>query len=205
MPKTFISLLIMIFCGNCLAYAAGPPAGYGGARGGGYSGTGTGYRGYGTSGTGSGSSNHGGGYQGSGSGYHGSTSYRGGYAGGYNGGNPGGYHGGSGYHGNNHHNGHGNSYSFWVGGVAPGWWGPAYPYPRYYPYSYPYYPNPYYVPAPVVIAEQPALSDPGPEQNSYWYYCENPRGYYPYIKSCPGGWMKVVPESVPPDSDRSRP
>jgi hypothetical protein len=32
-----------------------------------------------------------------------------------------------------------------------------------------------------------------PEQTYYWYYCSNPEGYYPYIKSCPGGWAKVVP------------
>jgi hypothetical protein len=25
-----------------------------------------------------------------------------------------------------------------------------------------------------------------PESN-YWYYCQNPQGYHPYIKSCPGG------------------
>ena len=25
-----------------------------------------------------------------------------------------------------------------------------------------------------------------------------PEGYYPQIKSCPGGWMKVVPDTVPP-------
>ena len=24
------------------------------------------------------------------------------------------------------------------------------------------------------------------------------QGYYPYINSCPGGWMKVVPETAPP-------
>jgi hypothetical protein len=25
-----------------------------------------------------------------------------------------------------------------------------------------------------------------------------PQGYYPYVKSCPGGWMRVVPDTVPP-------
>jgi hypothetical protein len=51
-----------------------------------------------------------------------------------------------------------------------------------------------------VIAEQPQLSAPGQDQDSYWYYCQDPPGYYPYVKSCPGEWMKVVPETAPPDS-----
>ena len=85
----------------------------------------------------------------------------------------------------------------WIGG---GWWGPAYPYPRYSPYYYyPYAAYPYYAPAPTVIAEQPALSDPGQGEENYWYYCENPQGYYPYVKSCPGGWMRVVPDPPPPN------
>lgn len=107
----------------------------------------------------------------------------------------GGYHGSGNYHGNS---GHGNSYSFgfaispgW-GGWGPGWWGPpAYPY-------YPYYP--YYAAPPVVLQQQPQAyvqqRDQG--ESDYWYYCQSPQGYYPYIKSCPGGWMKVVPEPAPP-------
>jgi hypothetical protein len=27
----------------------------------------------------------------------------------------------------------------------------------------------------------------------YWYYCRNPQGYYPYLTSCPGGWVQVIP------------
>ena len=45
-----------------------------------------------------------------------------------------------------------------------------------------------------------SFQQPAQDQDSYWYYCENPQGYYPYVKSCPGGWMKVVPETAPPDS-----
>jgi hypothetical protein len=36
-----------------------------------------------------------------------------------------------------------------------------------------------------------------PQQN-YWYYCQEPQGYYPYVKQCPGGWMKVLPQPAPP-------
>ncbi len=31
----------------------------------------------------------------------------------------------------------------------------------------------------------------------YWYYCEYYRGYYPYIRQCPGGWLLVVPSAPP--------
>jgi hypothetical protein len=35
------------------------------------------------------------------------------------------------------------------------------------------------------------------QQTGYWYYCTDPAGYYPYIKSCPQGWMQVVPSGPP--------
>ena len=35
-----------------------------------------------------------------------------------------------------------------------------------------------------------------PEQ-SYWYFCQDPEGYYPYVKQCPKGWQKVVPKQAP--------
>jgi hypothetical protein len=74
-------------------------------------------------------------------------------------------------------------------------WGPWYPY--YYPY-YPYYP--YYDPAPAVAAaQQPEqYAESGEQQSDYWYYCQDPQGYYPYVQSCPGGWMQVVPQTTPP-------
>ncbi|HXQ67177.1 MAG TPA: hypothetical protein VN980_11430 [Alphaproteobacteria bacterium] len=63
-----------------------------------------------------------------------------------------------------------------------------YPYYPYYPYYYAppaaYYP-PYYA-APTVVA-QPAA--PAPAQS--WYYCDNPKGYYPYLQSCGSGWRQV--------------
>jgi len=68
-------------------------------------------------------------------------------------------------------------------------------------YVYPYYPPAY--PGPVVI-QQPATEvyvQPAPQRSAdpgYWYYCQESQGYYPYVRRCPGGWMKVVP-SPPPD------
>jgi len=78
---------------------------------------------------------------------------------------------------------------FWVG---PGWW------PYYYPsYYYPYY----YPPDPPVIIQQPEIYTQPQAQETplYWYYCKEPQGYYPYVKECPSGWMKVVPTPPAPD------
>ncbi len=78
----------------------------------------------------------------------------------------------------------------WLG---PGWWGPHY-YPPYYPY---YQPE-----QRIVIEQQPDMYvQPAPqaeEQQIYWYYCKETKGYYPYVKQCPSGWMKVVPSPPPP-------
>lgn len=80
----------------------------------------------------------------------------------------------------------------WIG---PGWgwgpgWGPGWVAP--YGYGYPYYTSP-----PVVIQQQPQeyVHQPAaqPEEQQYWYYCSEAKGYYPYVKKCPSGWMKVVP------------
>ncbi len=51
----------------------------------------------------------------------------------------------------------------------------------------------------VVVPQQPQVyAQQNQQESGYWYYCQNPQGYYPYIKSCPDGWLKVVPETVPP-------
>jgi len=84
-----------------------------------------------------------------------------------------------------------------VGG--PFWGG----YPGYYygPPAYYYPPTVVTVPAPpTTYVEQPQsvpsdLQAPAPQ---VWYYCRNPKGYYPYIKTCPSGWREVAP--TPADS-----
>ena len=86
----------------------------------------------------------------------------------------------------------------WVG---PGWWGPGWGGP-YYPYD-PYYP---YYTAPPVITKQPDtyIQQQPPaqaEEPSYWYFCKDPKGYYPYVKTCPKGWLKVVPSPTPEDGE----
>ena len=97
------------------------------------------------------------------------------------------------YYGGGHYYRRGPYYGpgIWIGpGWGPWWWGAP-----YYPY-YPYYSEP------VVIQQQPSVyvqPTPQQEEQSYWYYCPNPQGYYPYVKQCPKGWMKVVPSPVPQD------
>jgi hypothetical protein len=135
-----------------------------------------------------------GGYVGRGSG-----GYVGRGSGGYVGRGSGGYVGRGGSGGFRGHGGHGGHFSgsIWIG---PGWglWDPFfYPYYPYYPYQYPYQP-------PVVIQQEPQeyiLPEQQPEETNYWYYCRNPKGYYPYVKTCPGGWLKVAPAPAPPDQE----
>ena len=84
------------------------------------------------------------------------------------------------------------------------------PYPHYYyppPYYYPptyYSPYPYYPPAVVVPAQPPVYIEQGnppqapqqtqaPQASNFWYHCDKPEGYYPYVKECAAGWQKVSP------------
>ena len=80
----------------------------------------------------------------------------------------------------------------------------GYPYyPPYGPYPYgPYYYPPYY-PAPVVVQQPPTVyieqptpqTQPQPAQpQGWWYFCNESRAYYPYVKECPGGWQRVAPQ-----------
>jgi len=71
------------------------------------------------------------------------------------------------------------------------------PYYPYSYYSYPYYP--YYPPVVAVPSNPPVYIERDPPQTTqqfpsgYWYYCDNPSGYYPYVKECPQGWRQVEP------------
>ena len=79
----------------------------------------------------------------------------------------------------------------WGAGFGPGWWGPS------YGFAYPYYTSP-----PVVIRQEPQeyVYQPAPHsEQQYWYYCPELKGYYPYLKRCPAGWMRVVPTPAPPE------
>ena len=70
-------------------------------------------------------------------------------------------------------------------GWGPGWWGYPYPY-----YSYP----------PDVIQQQSPVYEmqtPQQDEEYYWYFCPDSKNYYPYVKQCPKGWLKVVPAPGP--------
>ncbi len=103
-----------------------------------------------------------------------------------------------------HYRGWGPGWGPLVGvGVGVGLWELSRPH-----YYYPgYYPDYYYSSPPVVIqqaspdvyirqAPQPAPAQP--QEPAYWYYCEDSQGYYPYVKQCSKGWMKVVPTPPAP-------
>lgn len=121
-----------------------------------------------------------------------------------------------------HHSGPGVSWSIGLGlGIL------AYPYisysrnyyPGYYPAYYARYQSGYYpevmvettvvTPAPgtvyvrradagTTLPEQSYSVQPSATSGSDWYYCHNPDGFYPSIKSCPSGWQRV-PAQAPSD------
>ena len=112
----------------------------------------------------------------------------------------GGWHGHRGWHGGGR--GHGGYWypafrvvvPFYYGAGplwGPGWWGPPYRAYAYPPYAYP--------PVGGTVVVQPQAPAYVQQEPQYWYYCRDPEGYYPYIESCPSGWMTVVPPPAPQD------
>jgi len=70
-------------------------------------------------------------------------------------------------------------------GPAPYYYGP--PALIYAPPAGGYAPPPAYQP-PVTYMSQP---------QQYWYYCDDPRGYYPNVGVCPQGWRAVPATPAP--------
>jgi hypothetical protein len=79
--------------------------------------------------------------------------------------------------------------------VGPRFYGGYYPfYPYYYGYPYPYYDYP----PPVVVTPPPTdyvQRAPSTPVSGYWYYCQDPAGYYPTVAACPSGWVQVAPHT----------
>jgi hypothetical protein len=101
------------------------------------------------------------------------------------------------WHGNDFGRFHDHDFGVWRGGHwfhgpyggRAGWWwivGGAY---YYYPSPIYPYPDPY---TPPVAAPLP----PSPT-GQYWYYCQNPPGYYPYVPSCSTAWQPVPATASP--------
>ena len=73
---------------------------------------------------------------------------------------------------------------------------------RYYPPVYGYgplvygYAPPVYAPPAVVQQAPPSYGQHAvgaPPRPQYWYFCQDAGAYYPYVKQCAAGWMRVVP------------
>jgi FKBP-type peptidyl-prolyl cis-trans isomerase FkpA len=47
------------------------------------------------------------------------------------------------------------------------------------------------------ISQPSAQTAPQSQQASFWYYCDDAKAYYPYVRECPSGWQKVVPQTAP--------
>lgn len=93
----------------------------------------------------------------------------------------------SGWHG--HHRGYG-FYGYWP------WY---FPVGYGYGYGAPYYGTTFLVEAPASYVEM-APEDSGIVQPATsWYYCREPEGYFPYVKTCPSGWQTVPMQPVPAD------
>lgn len=93
----------------------------------------------------------------------------------------------------------GHWYHGFHGGNFGWWWtiGPA-----WYWYDYPIYPYPAYP----VYASGPDYDEDyippdtlGPQPQQFWYRCDNPAGFYPYVTTCNGEWRQVPvePEDLP--------
>lgn len=156
--------------------------------------------------------------RGGGGGHGGGGGWHGGGGGGGHGGGGGGWHGGGGsWHGGGH-GWHGSSVGFYFGG---GYWGWPYAWPYYgwpYYYGYPYASSYYYYDdfpyayrfQPYVPSESPAYTEPelqgrAPAPQTYWYYCTDPAGYYPYVGTCSKPWVRVKPDEVLPPPDAPQP
>ena len=63
-----------------------------------------------------------------------------------------------------------------------GWWWVVGPTWYFYPAPVYPYPDPY---------QPPLVAAPAPVTPEYWYYCNNPQGYYPYVPQCVSGWQRV--------------
>lgn len=57
------------------------------------------------------------------------------------------------------------------------------------------------------LAAEPQIPPPPEGETSLppeyrWYYCQDPKGYYPYVRECPDGWRRVGPAPEPPPPAR---
>jgi hypothetical protein len=82
-----------------------------------------------------------------------------------------------------HHAWHNGHYGWWW--FADGFW---------FFYPEPIYPFPLYVGALNYYDYYDQYGAPA----YYWYYCEDPAGYYPYVQQCSAPWQQVPPTADSP-------
>ncbi len=109
------------------------------------------------------------------------------------------------FHGRDFHRLAPRDRSVWRGGAwvhdwhdgRYGWWWRLGAF--WYLYPQPIYPYPTYIPPAIVVQQAPPVPT-GLPPAQYWYYCDNPQGYYPYVASCNGDWRPVpaTPANPPP-------
>lgn len=112
-----------------------------------------------------------------------------------------------------HHDGRGHGHTRVGVGVSIGgplfWPGPWYGEPFYDPFYGPFYRRyydyapVYVVPAPPPVYIERGMPPPAPPAQ-FWYYCNDPQGYYPYVKECRTPWRAVSPEEVQPKREGER-
>ncbi|MCB1949373.1 hypothetical protein [Nitrosomonas sp.] len=102
------------------------------------------------------------------------------------------------------HGGRIDRFNFGIQFGYPGYFGYGYYDPFFYPPIYGYPPVVVPMTPPVIMQSTPPVyiqqqeqPVPGQSQTNYWYYCQDPDGYYPYVKQCPSGWLRVNP--YPPE------
>jgi len=107
--------------------------------------------------------------------------------GGHHGGHFGGHHFGGHHFGGHHFGGFGLGLGLGYGLGYGGYW------PYYGSYGGGSGYGGGYPPVTYIQQEDGAQAATG-SQTNYWHYCSNPEGYYPHVKKCPDGWMRVVPQ-----------
>jgi hypothetical protein len=88
-------------------------------------------------------------------------------------------------HGYWNHGWHDGRFGWWWA-VGPGYW---------YYYDRPFYPYPEPYDTTVIVEPQEPAPAPPPTvvapHEQYWYYCKDPKGYYPYVSACKDDWEQV--------------
>jgi hypothetical protein len=88
------------------------------------------------------------------------------------------------------------------------WYDPFWPYGYGFGWGYGWYGPPAYVDRRAAGYEYAPEQDyAGPPPEDFWYYCDSPEGYYPYVKSCTHEWqpVPVTPPGGPPGPQSGSP